>query len=272
MPEHILDVLLDGVGRFCERAERRDIDEVPLAEFAHIERSRLHAHGGGRRLGGIRRDIQARGKVVRAAAGQIAHERAVFSRNAHHTVHRFVERAVAAVADDDVEFRPERFGELRRFSAVRGLAHGDEIARLGIDRGGVKQRCEGFGLSRAGIDDKEQLFVVHGFLLVCSSQHQTGKAPCALSKALTAIALLFAIQALKPSPFCLLDEIEAALDDSNVSRFASYLNKLTKNTQFIVITHRRGTMTAADRLYGITMQEKGVSTLVSVDLIEHDLN
>ncbi len=90
-------------------------------------------------------------------------------------------------------------------------------------------------------------------------------------KALTAIALLFAIQALKPSPFCLLDEIEAALDDSNVGRFASYLNKLTKNTQFIVITHRRGTMTAADRLYGITMQEKGVSTLVSVNLIENDL-
>ena len=91
-------------------------------------------------------------------------------------------------------------------------------------------------------------------------------------KALTAIALLFAIQNLKPSPFCLLDEIEAALDDSNVNRFAKYLNKLTKNTQFIVITHRRGTMAAADRLYGITMQEKGVSTLVSVSLIEHDLD
>ena len=90
-------------------------------------------------------------------------------------------------------------------------------------------------------------------------------------KALTAISLLFAIQNLKPSPFCLLDEIEAALDDSNVGRFAQYLHKLTKNTQFIVITHRRGTMTAADRLYGITMQEKGVSTLVSVDLLEDDL-
>ena len=90
-------------------------------------------------------------------------------------------------------------------------------------------------------------------------------------KALTAIALLFAIQNLKPSPFCLLDEIEAALDDSNVTRFARYLHKLTKNTQFIVITHRRGTMTAADRLYGITMQEKGVSTLVSVNLLEHGL-
>ena len=91
-------------------------------------------------------------------------------------------------------------------------------------------------------------------------------------KALTAIALLFAIQNLKPSPFCLLDEIEAALDDSNVTRYAKYLHKLTKNTQFIIITHRRGTMTAADRLYGITMQEKGVSTLVSVDLIENDLD
>ncbi len=91
-------------------------------------------------------------------------------------------------------------------------------------------------------------------------------------KALTAIALLFAIQNLKPSPFCLLDEIEAALDESNVGHFAEYLHKLTKNTQFIIITHRRGTMTSCDRLYGITMQEKGVSALVSVNLIEDKLS
>lgn len=91
-------------------------------------------------------------------------------------------------------------------------------------------------------------------------------------KALTAIALLFAIQNLKPSPFCLLDEIEAALDESNVSRFARYLHKLTRSTQFIVITHRRGTMEQVDRLYGITMQEKGVSTLVSVNLIDKELD
>ena len=91
-------------------------------------------------------------------------------------------------------------------------------------------------------------------------------------KALTAISLLFAIQNLKPSPFCLLDEIEAALDESNVERFATYLNKMTKDTQFIVITHRRGTMDRADRLYGITMQEKGVSALVSVNLIDDKLD
>lgn len=91
-------------------------------------------------------------------------------------------------------------------------------------------------------------------------------------KALTAIALLFAIQNLKPSPFCLVDEIEAALDDSNVKRFAKYLNKMTRETQFIIITHRRGTMAVADRLYGITMQEKGVSALVSVNLIEGELD
>ncbi|MBQ6074537.1 MAG: chromosome segregation protein SMC [Lachnospiraceae bacterium] len=87
-------------------------------------------------------------------------------------------------------------------------------------------------------------------------------------KALTAIALLFAIQNLKPSPFCLLDEIEAALDEPNVKRFADYLYRLRGSTQFLIITHRRGTMEMADKLYGITMQEKGVSALVSVSLTD----
>ncbi|NMA83148.1 MAG: chromosome segregation protein SMC [Epulopiscium sp.] len=87
-------------------------------------------------------------------------------------------------------------------------------------------------------------------------------------RALTAIALLFSILKIKPSPFCILDEIEAALDDANVSRFAQYLKKFTADTQFIVITHRKGTMEVADTLYGITMQERGISTLVSVKLSE----
>ena len=85
-------------------------------------------------------------------------------------------------------------------------------------------------------------------------------------KAFVATALYFAILKVRPTPFCLLDEIDAALDDRNVERFASYLRNLSANTQFIVITHRRGTMEASDVLYGVTMQEQGVSKLLRLDL------
>lgn len=85
-------------------------------------------------------------------------------------------------------------------------------------------------------------------------------------KALTAIAILFAILRLRPMPFCLLDEIEAALDDANVERFAKYLHNFAQETQFIVITHRKPTMELADSLYGVTMEEEGVSKIVSVKL------
>ena len=87
-------------------------------------------------------------------------------------------------------------------------------------------------------------------------------------RALTAIAILFAILKARPMPFCILDEIEAALDDANVDRFASYLKRFADETQFIVITHRKPTMNQADSLFGVTMQEKGVSKIVSVKLSE----
>jgi len=99
-----------------------------------------------------------------------------------------------------------------------------------------------------------------------------GKKPQALSllsggeKALTAISLLFAFLHVKAVPFCILDEVEAALDEANVRRFARYLRRFADRTQFIVVTHRKGTMEEADALYGVTMQESGVSKLVSVRL------
>ncbi|NLI91399.1 MAG: chromosome segregation protein SMC [Peptococcaceae bacterium] len=103
-----------------------------------------------------------------------------------------------------------------------------------------------------------------------------GKKPQLLSllsggeRSFTAIALLFAFLKVKPSPFCLLDEIEAALDEANVKRFVHYLHTLSDHTQFIVISHRRGTMESADRLYGITMEESGVSKLLTVELEDRE--
>ena len=83
-------------------------------------------------------------------------------------------------------------------------------------------------------------------------------------KALVAIALYFSIMKVNPPPFCMLDEIEAALDDVNVDRFAAYLRRMNAQTQFIVITHRRGSMEEADMLYGVTMQEEGISKVLEL--------
>ena len=93
-------------------------------------------------------------------------------------------------------------------------------------------------------------------------------------RAFSAIALLFAVLKTAPTPFCLLDEVEAALDEANVYKFANYAKKFTSDTQFLIVTHRRGTMETADILYGVTMQEKGVSKLLKLnfdDLEENDV-
>ena len=93
-------------------------------------------------------------------------------------------------------------------------------------------------------------------------------------RAFVAIALYFAILKVRPTPFCVMDEIEAALDDANVVRFASYMRQMSDKTQFIVITHRRGTMEEADVLYGVTMQEQGISRMLTINLndVEKELN
>jgi len=124
----------------------------------------------------------------------------------------------------------------------------------------------GGGTASLRLSDKENL-LESGIEITAQPPGKTLQTLLLLSggeRALTAIALLFAILRLKPSPFCVLDEIESALDDANVSRFAQFLKQYTDGTQFIIITHRKGTMEVADHLYGVTMQEQGVSKLVSV--------
>lgn len=213
-----------------------------------------------RQAGTLKESIRALGNVNVNAIEDYKEisERYEFMRTQHEDLVKAEETLMGIIEELDTGMRrqfEEKFKEIRRefdqvFQELFGGGHGQ------------LELVEDEDILEAGIQIISQ---PPGKKLQNMMQLSGGE------KALTAIALLFAIQNLKPSPFCLLDEIEAALDDSNVDRFAGYLHKLTRNTQFIVITHRRGTMVSADRLYGITMQEKGVSTLVSVNLIEDSL-
>lgn len=128
--------------------------------------------------------------------------------------------------------------------------------------------CEMFGGGKAYLKLSDETKVLESSIEIIAQPPgkslQTMTLLSGGERALTAIAILFSILKMKPSPFCILDEIEAALDDANVKRYADYLKKFSKETQFIVITHRKGTMEAADVMYGVTMQEKGVSKMISV--------
>jgi chromosome segregation protein len=126
----------------------------------------------------------------------------------------------------------------------------------------------GGGSAKLELTDPEDA-LGSGIEIIVQPQGKIIKSLAALSggeQAFVAIALYFAILKVRPSPFCVLDEIEAALDDSNVARFAAYLRRMCTNIQFIVITHRRGTMDESDVLYGVTMQDEGVSKLLRLNV------
>ena len=144
----------------------------------------------------------------------------------------------------------------------------DSFAVINENFGKIFAELFGGGSARLELTDKEDV-LASGIEIVVSPPGKVIKSLTALSggeQALVAIAIYFAILAHNPSPFCVLDEIEAALDDVNVSRYANYLHRICDKTQFIVITHRRGTMEAADVLYGVTMQEDGISKLLKLDV------
>ncbi len=176
--------------------------------------------------------------------------------------------------DDLIEAEQTLLGLIDELDRAMRKQFQEKFAQIGKEFDKVFKELFGGGKGTLELQEEEDILEA-GIRIIAQPPGKRLQNMMQLSggeKALTAIALLFAIQNLKPSPFCLLDEIEAALDENNVGRFVKYLHKLTKNTQFIVITHRRGTMERADRLYGITMQEKGISTLVSVNLIDSELD
>ena len=138
------------------------------------------------------------------------------------------------------------------------------------------QELFGGGTARLELEDEEDILGC-GIEIKAQPPGKTLKTISLLSggeKAFVAIALYFSILKVHPTPFCVMDEIEAALDDANVTRYARYMRTLAGRTQFIVITHRRGTMEEADVLYGVTMQEQGVSRLLTINLndVEKELH
>ncbi|MCR5687050.1 MAG: chromosome segregation protein SMC [Lachnospiraceae bacterium] len=214
-----------------------------------------------KQIGGLRDSIRKLGDVnVNAIEDyRLLMERYTFTKTQH---------------DDLVQAEKDLLGILEELDKQMRIQFEENFKLIGKEFDKVFKELFGGGTGTLKINDDEDILEA-GININAQPPGKKLQNMLMLSggeKALAAIALLFAIQNLKPSPFCLLDEIEAALDESNVGRFAGYLGKLTEHTQFIVITHRRGTMEKADRLYGITMQEKGVSALVSVNLIDKDLD
>ncbi len=175
---------------------------------------------------------------------------------------------LAAQRDDVLEAKRELEGIIRDITQEMTTIFVTEFAKIDEYFGKTFEEMFGGGKGQLVLEDPENPLTC-GIEIRVQPPGKQLKTITLLSggeKAFVAIALYFAILKVRPTPFCMLDEIDAALDDRNVERFAAYLRNLGEKTQFIVITHRRGTMEASDVLYGVTMQEQGVSKLLRLDL------
>ena len=175
---------------------------------------------------------------------------------------------LAEQRDDVLNSKKELEGIIRDITREMTVIFVEEFRKIDHYFGEVFQEMFGGGKGQLILEDPDNPLTC-GIEIRVQPPGKQVKTITLLSggeKAFVATALYFAILKVRPTPFCMLDEIDAALDDRNVERYASYLRSLAKRTQFIVITHRRGTMEAADVLYGVTMQEQGVSTLLRLDL------
>ena len=217
---------------------------------------------GNRRIGELKRKIAAIGTPNLGAIEEYARV------NERYTY-------LATQRDDVLNSKRELESIIRNITQEMTTIFVEEFKKIDHYFGKTFEEMFGGGKGQLVLEDPEQPLTC-GIEIRVQPPGKQLKTITLLSggeKAFVAIALYFAILKVRPTPFCMLDEIDAALDDRNVERFANYLRGLSKKTQFIVITHRRGTMEASDVLYGVTMQEQGISKLLRLDLnqMEHQL-
>jgi chromosome segregation protein len=225
-------------------------------EFASPD---FDATQAGVRIEGMRREIRAMGSVNTAA---IEDYRAIGERHA----------SMSAQRNDLVRAREDLLGIVEELTQRMEAQFTEQFAILGANFNQTFRALFGGGRAELRLTDEKNPLTC-GIDIVAQPPGKRLQLLSLLSggeRALTAIAILFAMLKAKPTPFCILDEIEAALDDSNIANFARYLADYSRNTQFIVVTHRKGTMECCDALYGISMEEKGVSSMVSVELTALD--
>ena len=246
----ILDKLWESyeLSHEAARSQRVELESVPKAQ---------------RRIGELKRSISALGSINPDAVEEFAR---VNERYTYFTGQRDdVARAKKELQDIIAQIVGEMTGIFQEQFAL-------------INEGFRQAFTDLFGGGRANLELEDPEDVLNcGIEIKAQPPGKTVQNMSALSggeRALIAIALYFAILKVRPTPFCVMDEIEAALDESNVVRYARYLRRISDKTQFIVITHRRGTMEEADVLYGVTMQEKGVSRMLTINLndVEQELN
>ena len=246
----ILDKLWESyeLSHEAARSQRVELESVPKAQ---------------RRIGELKRSISALGSINPDAVEEFAR---VNERYTYFTGQR-----------DDVARAKKELQDI--IAQIVGEMTGIFQERFALINEGFRQAfTDLFGGGRANLELEDPEDVLNcGIEIKAQPPGKTVQNMSALSggeRALIAIALYFAILKVRPTPFCVMDEIEAALDESNVVRYARYLRRISDKTQFIVITHRRGTMEEADVLYGVTMQEKGVSRMLTINLndVEKELN
>ena len=246
----ILDKLWEGyqLSHEAARAQRVELDSVPKAQ---------------RRIGELKRSISALGSINPDAVEEFQR---VNERYTYFTGQR-----------DDVAKSKKELEDI--IAQITGEMTGIFQEQFALINEGFRQAfTDLFGGGKANLELENENDVLNcGIEIKAQPPGKTVQNMSALSggeRALIAIALYFAILKVRPTPFCVMDEIEAALDEANVVRYARYLRRISDKTQFIVITHRRGTMEEADVLYGVTMQEKGVSRMLTINLndVEKELN